>query len=511
MRLNGGLSTRVARNTLWNVLGIAVPLPVAVLVVRPLLRGLGAERFGILALAWAIMGYFTLCDFGLGRATTRQVAEARAQGRRGAIGGIFWHAAFAHAALGLAGGLALALAASWLAGHALSVSPERTAETRQAVLLLALSVPLIVAITAVRGLLEGLDRFDLVAAANVPNAVLVYALPLAALAISPALPVVIGAVVLARAAALLIFFACAWRACPEIRRPVRPSGAIARSLIGLGGWLAISAAVVPAMSSIDRLIIASTLSASAVGFYSVPYDIVTRLWLVTGAVLGVLFPVFSGLAASRPDAVRLLLRRSADALLIALAPVIAVVITAAPGLLAWWLGPEFRLRSAPVAQALAVGMLFSGVANLGTTLLQAVNRASFVALSEVAQALLYAVAAWWAAGRYGLMGVAIAWMLRAVVQACVALLACGVLSGAAGLMPRAPFWIARTAVALALFAASWKLAFVQPAWLQAAGLSVALAAFGLWAWRYALDRETRGLFWRWGTSLRGAIREVGAW
>jgi O-antigen/teichoic acid export membrane protein len=341
--------------------------------------------------------------------------------------------------------------------------------------------------------------------------VLVYVLPLAVLAISPALPAVIGAVVLARAAALLIFFACAWRVCPEIRRPARPSRAVARSLFGLGGWLAIGAAVVPAMSSLDRLIIASVLSASAVGFYSVPYDIVTRLWLVTGAVLGVLFPVLSGLAASHPDTVRLLLRRSADALIIVLAPIIAAIITVAPGLLGWWLGQEFRVRSAPVAQALAVGMLFSGVANLGTTLLQAVNRASFVALAEVLQVALYAVAAWWAAGRYGLIGVAIAWMLRAMVQACVALVACGTLSNAAGLMPRAPFWAGRTAVALALFASSWTLADVRPAWLQLAALSAVLAVFGLWAWRYALDRETRGLVWRWGTSLRGAIREAGAW
>lgn len=511
MRLNAGLSTRVARNTLWNLLGIVAPLPVAVLVVRPLLHGLGAERFGILALAWAIMGYFTLCDFGLGRATTRRVAEARAQGHDAAIGGIFWNAAWAHTALGLAGGAALAIAAPWLAGHALSVSPERTEETRQALLLLAMSVPLIVAIAAVRGLLEGLDRFDMVAAANVPNALLVYLLPLAVLSISPALPIVIAAVVLARAIALLVFFACAWRACPAMHRVARPSGAVAHALFGLGGWLAVSAAVVPAMSTLDRLIIASVLSASAVGFYAVPYDIVTRLWLVTGAMLGVLFPVFSGLAVSRPDAVRLLLRRSADALIIVLAPIIAVIITVAPGLLGWWLGQDFRARSAPVAQALAVGMLFSGVANLGTTLLQAVNRASFVALAEVVQVVLYAIVAWWAAGRYGLIGIAIAWMLRAMVQACVALLACATLSDAAGLMPRASFWAGRAVVALALFTSSWNLAGVQPAWLQLAALSALLAAFGLWAWRYALDRDARGAVGRWGTSLRGAIREVGAW
>lgn len=502
MRPDGALSSRVARNALWSIAGTVLPLPVALLVVRPLLHGLGAERFGILALAWALMGYFALCDFGLGRATTRHVADARARDDRAALGAIFWNAIAAHAVLGCIAGAALAAAAPRLAAHALSSSPALIGETRAALLLLALSVPLIIVMVAIRGLLEGLERFDVVAAINLPHAMLVYVTPLVALAISPALPVVIGGILVARVAALALFAAGAWRVCPEIRRPRWPSRAVAWPLFTLGGWLAAGAVVVPAMSSVDRLIIAVALSAAAVSFYAIPYDIVTRLWLVTGAWLGVLFPAFSGLAAARREQARVLLRHGAGVLLVVLAPAAAIIITFAPAAFEWWLGSEFRAKSAPIAQVLAAGMLFSGFANLATTFLQANGRAALVARLEVAQALAYAGVAWWAAGRFGLIGIAIVWSIRAVGQMGIALLACASSPDVAGVMPSTAFWTARIAGALLLFAASWQISAVPAVWLQVAALATMLAAFSAWVWWFVLDRETCAALVRWSGLAR---------
>ena len=53
-----------------------MPLLVAVIALPFIVRGLGTDRFGLLSLAWVILGYFTIFDLGLGRATTKYVAEA---------------------------------------------------------------------------------------------------------------------------------------------------------------------------------------------------------------------------------------------------------------------------------------------------------------------------------------------------------------------------------------------------------------------------------------------------
>lgn len=65
----------LARNTLWNLLGTLLPMGVAVVSIPPLVRALGLDRFGLLSLAWVVIGYFSLFDVGIGRALTKLVAE----------------------------------------------------------------------------------------------------------------------------------------------------------------------------------------------------------------------------------------------------------------------------------------------------------------------------------------------------------------------------------------------------------------------------------------------------
>jgi len=73
--------TRLARNTVLNFIGQALPLLVGILVIPFIIRSLGTERFGILTLAWIVIGYFSLFDMGLSRATTKFVAEIISRGK----------------------------------------------------------------------------------------------------------------------------------------------------------------------------------------------------------------------------------------------------------------------------------------------------------------------------------------------------------------------------------------------------------------------------------------------
>ena len=50
----------LARNTLWNLLGQLLPMVVALVTIPALVRGLGVDRFGVLSLAWIVIGYFPM-------------------------------------------------------------------------------------------------------------------------------------------------------------------------------------------------------------------------------------------------------------------------------------------------------------------------------------------------------------------------------------------------------------------------------------------------------------------
>ena len=56
----------LARNAAWNLASQALPIAVAIVSMPILIRGMGTDRFGLLTLAWMVLGFSSLFDLGLG-------------------------------------------------------------------------------------------------------------------------------------------------------------------------------------------------------------------------------------------------------------------------------------------------------------------------------------------------------------------------------------------------------------------------------------------------------------
>src|SRR5258706_12920148 len=116
------------RGALWNQLGQALPVLAALLLVPRLVHGLGVERFGILSLAWMLIGYFTLFDLGVSGALTRLVSERLSTHRREEIPALVWTSLALTTAMGAVGAVLIAALAPWLVGSVLHVPPALRAE-----------------------------------------------------------------------------------------------------------------------------------------------------------------------------------------------------------------------------------------------------------------------------------------------------------------------------------------------------------------------------------------------
>ena len=101
----------LARNAVVNLAGQALPLVVALAAIPLLVGGLDESRLGILTLAWAAIGYFTMLDLGLGRALTQAVAARDAEARTHEVPSVVWTTLACMGALGVAGAIALAVGA----------------------------------------------------------------------------------------------------------------------------------------------------------------------------------------------------------------------------------------------------------------------------------------------------------------------------------------------------------------------------------------------------------------
>ena len=92
----------LARNMLLSLLTQGLPLAVALVTTPYVLRGLGVELFGLLSLARGALNYFALAEVGLGRATTRYVAEAFGESQTHRIPRLVWTSLFTQLLLGAA-------------------------------------------------------------------------------------------------------------------------------------------------------------------------------------------------------------------------------------------------------------------------------------------------------------------------------------------------------------------------------------------------------------------------
>ncbi|MBM3341599.1 MAG: hypothetical protein FJY56_05750 [Betaproteobacteria bacterium] len=75
-------------NIWWSAFGTIVPLLAAVVAIPPLIKAMGDARFGVLSLAWVLVGYFGFFDLGLGRALTHFIARQSGDGKEEKISAI---------------------------------------------------------------------------------------------------------------------------------------------------------------------------------------------------------------------------------------------------------------------------------------------------------------------------------------------------------------------------------------------------------------------------------------
>jgi len=406
----------LARNTVLNLVGNVGPMAVALVAIPLLIRGVGTDRFGVLVIAWMVVGYFTLFDMGIGRATTKFVAERLALGAVEDLPQLIWTSIAMMAGFGTVGGLVFAGVTPLMVTRLLNIPPPLEAECLLSFYLLALSIPVVLTTIGIRGVLEAQQRFAVINAIRVPANSANYLLPLLALPFSDSLFAIVSLLVAGRLVVFLVYLYFCLGSLPGGGRPVRPDMGRVKELLGFGAWLTVSNVISPLMTYIDRFVIGAMLTMSAVAYYATPYEIVTKLWVIYASMMVVLFPAFSAYAAVNRDELPGLQDRAIMYMLLFYTPVVVVVIAMAEPFLGVWLGGEFAERSTLVMQILGVGVLVNAVGAVPYHVIQAMGRADLTAKCHMVELPLYLAMIWFFVSHMGINGVAIAWMLRLILD-----------------------------------------------------------------------------------------------
>jgi O-antigen/teichoic acid export membrane protein len=398
----------VGRNSSYNLMGSAVPLILSLITVPVYLHLIGNERYGVLAIAWVLLGYFGLFDLGLGRATSFRIAalrDATSQERSNT----FWAALAANIAMGCAGGLILWFAAEYFFGHLFKVAETIRPEIMESLPWLALSVPVATLTGVLTGALQGREHFLQVNVISAVSTILFQLVPLSiAFLFGPTLFFLLEGAVLVRVVALIwLMYACH----RFITRGSRVTFELAEmaTLLRYGGWVTVASFFAPMLYMVDRLAIGVMINAVAVTIYTIPLQLTQRIAIVPSALTTALFPRFSASSEEERDALGITATRVLCSVMTA--PIVAAIFLIEP-FLVLWVGPDLAAKAAPVAHILLIGFWANSLALVPFNQLQARGRPDLVTKILIGEVPPYLTALYFGLREFGLFGCAVVQTLR---------------------------------------------------------------------------------------------------
>lgn len=393
------------------MLGLGVPLVIAVATIPILISTLGATRFGILTLIWAIVSYFGVFDLGLGRAVTQRMAVAIGEDRIADFRIIIGTAAALMLGLSLLSSIIM-LSLGYYFSEEIAGSVDAS-EIRRSIYWMALGMPAIILTSCFRGVLEAVGRFDVVNLIRLPMGVFTFVGPVIAIYFwSNRLDAIAATLVIGRMVAFWIHCKYALRLADTSYSTAVFDKKMVPSLLNYGGWLTVTNIASPIMTYLDRFLIGILISPAAVASYVTAQELIIRLSIIPSAIVSVMFPRIAK-SIQRDDVDQMDSVRSYSILVaVSVIPILLIVAIFAHEILAIWISEDFAASSYRVLQILALSGVFSALAQAPYTFIQAIGRSKVTGVVHLAELPIYCLLVYLFSINYGIVGTAFAWLFR---------------------------------------------------------------------------------------------------
>jgi O-antigen/teichoic acid export membrane protein len=405
----------VIRGTVNNAVGTVLPAVAGLWAVPRIIDVIGLPLFGVFSLQVGVLFLLGLSDFGISRAVVLLAPDVRFA--RTGPGSAY--------AIGLRWSLLLGAAVACLAapvGLGVLLLPARpdAADLALSTALMCLSAGVMLLSLAPRAALESQERFLASNLIRGPAAAAIFLGPLAAFAFSPSLTGAAGAILVTRIVAALFYFHAARpfplaRAGQEmVAREQRR--ALDRIFLAKAGWMGGANLLSLVITYVDRFVLAALGSAAGVALFVIAQEVVTKLWIVTGAAMAAAAPRLAadkhkeGVPEGRSS------KQLTVIMLVAGALPAAVLVVWGEAILRTWLGSSFQAASVLPLQLMAAAVGLNSLSQVNFLLLQVRGGERSSMLLQVYNLGFLAVALPLLVPKYGADGAALAFALRLVAD-----------------------------------------------------------------------------------------------
>lgn len=410
------------RNIFWNFGGFSVSIFTALICIPIIISNIGVERFGILTLILAFVGFMNVFDFGLTRSITNSIVKYKDRKNKYMVLSVINSGVCMIIAISILIAIVSQIYMDKIVHSIFSVSDIFYHETTISLSIISISLPFVLLQTASVSILEAFGEFKTISLAKTPFSILMYVAPAGLSFLFPNLILITISICVIRIIMAISFFILQKKIINKyigdanIGLRVFFNYNMMMELIKYGGWVSISNIVAPIMLYIDRFFVASIVGAGMVAYYTTPFEMISKMSVVSLSVSGVLFPV---LAKNIKTDIALANTYYNKALLvIGLFLVFPVVFGSlfSREIISLWINIDFAKQSWIVFCIFLCGFLVHGLIQPAYIWIQASGKPHITALAHLFDFALYLIYFPFLTKLYGINGAAISWLTRVVVS-----------------------------------------------------------------------------------------------
>lgn len=407
----------IKKNTLWNLVGSGAPLLIGAITIPYLLKEMRVELFGVLTLIWVLIGYFSLFDFGLGRALTQILSKLRYSESKEYLSNIASVGIILICYLGIFGGIILAVLACPLGYEWLKVNPSFQEQVVISLLIASLGIPLTTLTSGYKGILEAYLEFSYVNYLRIFLGIGNFALPaLSVYLFGPNLPKIVISLVLVRFIVLLLHVIYVSKILKVKFVKLKYHKAIVNDFAAFGSWMTLSNILSPLMVTADRFVLSAIVGASLLAYYTVPFEVVIRLLIIPAALSAAFFPQISALLNEDRKKAEVLFKQCVKLIFIFMSCICVTIAIFSKLGLTIWIDKDFADKSWHVASILVIGILFNSIAQIPYATVQASGNVKATSLVHLSEFVFYIPLLIISVYYFGIIGAAWAWICRAALD-----------------------------------------------------------------------------------------------
>lgn len=382
-------AVQVAGNSLWSIAGWFGALLVGFIASPILIRLLGRDQYGLMALLTTILTPMGLLDFGIGEATVKYVAESI--GRKDYVGaGKHVRSTLAfNLSVGIVGGIAIVLLSDFFVRAVFKIPEQSQDLARRCLLWIALNWCVTQTRQTFMGLVMSMQRYKILTAGTLISQSVTTLAGLGALFLGGTL------LDLVRAQAIVTVLAgVGWMLVARLLFPkmsLMPSfdKCSFRKTFNFGFWQMLSNVGALLAQQSQRWLLGVLLPIATVGFYNVSFQLVAAVYSLTYKVGQVLFPAISHMQGQEREeqAARLTVQANWVLSTLAIAGFVPLFVFA-DDLLLLWVGADFASNAAGVLRIMVMATMLSCLFTLHHFFLLGTARTNWLAAMAFIQGLV---------------------------------------------------------------------------------------------------------------------------